>query len=1076
MTVRIALIVFLFALAAGNASAGQLSPDLIQQLNTSASNDPIRVWIKLPVNPQADPARSAVSIATSAAERHRSAIAVLKSAHGASQAGVAAELNLLRQLGKAANIKQHWLVNVIEAQVSPTELAALAARADIETIQEVPRIISIKPVAQGEEVAQTPLADTVTPNLRHVKANEAHAAGFTGTGRVICSFDTGIDGAHPALQNSWKGRGGTTKDSLAAWFDPRYQERAPHVIDFDNHGTHTMGLMVGRDAATGTIYGVAPGAKWISAAIIDIAGASILDAFEWACDPDGDPNTASDVPDVINHSWGYEDAIVDCDPIFFEAIDKTEALGIVNIFAAGNDGPLSQTIRNPANGARDSLDCFSVGMINLANPPVIDNRSSRGPSACIPNIKPNVVAPGVSIWSSVPGGNYTMMSGTSMSVPHVSGLVALLRQKNPAATVRQIKEAILRSTQRYSWSVPNNDQGWGEIDCIAALNALPASPTTPMVRLYDFVHGTVLPGSVVEGPIKVQNLGGTASSVTGTITGSHPSLTILSGTVNIGTAAQNTIATSTNQIRIQVADTVTEGTIIRLPFQISGTGFQINTSLAIVIEPPQAKMIASHTGLINFSLSNYGVLGLGPGVFYPAGGLGFTFGPDPNFLTEGGILLGTGAAQVSSGVHSYLYEPDMDFRIAPGGNITFRTDYPGAMQYTVSKFTDANATLPLGVHITQESFSFTAPNDDHVILRYILRNLTSATITGMRFGLYLDWDIIRNDRNAGGYDAAGAFAWMSYSDIVSGEPNRSKFRGVKLLEGQLATALTGTEESVNIPFWGGPGFTSAGKWSALAAGTSSSNLYEDSSRGLFQLLAAGPITLAPGEATVVAFSLLAGNALPDMSAAADKSVSTYTLLPTAPSAVTLIYPVDIGGSAIPDLLPTFEWTLATDANPDDSITYTLQYDDDPLFGSPVTVTGLTTSSYTAVDSLEEDTRYWWRVTATDKMGLSTMSLTVYFTTDIVTGGGTLPKTFALYQNYPNPFNPSTVIAFDLPEASTYVLTIFDITGREIHRREGYADPGRVELEWNVPEAASGLYLYKVSAGEFAASRKMLLLK
>ena len=64
-----------------------------------------------------------------------------------------------------------------------------------------------------------------------------------------------------------------------------------------------MGVMIGYDSASDRHIGVAPGARWISAATIDLLGASIIDAFEWAADPDGDPNSIDDVPDVINHSW-----------------------------------------------------------------------------------------------------------------------------------------------------------------------------------------------------------------------------------------------------------------------------------------------------------------------------------------------------------------------------------------------------------------------------------------------------------------------------------------------------------------------------------------------------------------------------------------------------------------------------------------------------------------------------------------------------------------------------------------------------------------------------------------------------
>ncbi|NIT58694.1 MAG: hypothetical protein GWN00_21450, partial [Aliifodinibius sp.] len=76
--------------------------------------------------------------------------------------------------------------------------------------------------------------------------------------------------------------------------------------------------------------------------------------------PDGDPNTTDDVPDVINFSMDFGSG---CSTYWNEEINMTEALGIVNIFAAGNRGPIAMTMGNPANWAEDSLTNFAVGSI-----------------------------------------------------------------------------------------------------------------------------------------------------------------------------------------------------------------------------------------------------------------------------------------------------------------------------------------------------------------------------------------------------------------------------------------------------------------------------------------------------------------------------------------------------------------------------------------------------------------------------------------------------------------------------------------------------------------------------------------
>ncbi|RME26231.1 MAG: hypothetical protein D6800_06635, partial [Candidatus Zixiibacteriota bacterium] len=360
--------------------------------------------------------------------------------------------------------------------------------------------------------------------------------GYTGKGRIICSFDTGVDGAHRALNRSWKGNDG---DSAAAWYDPLFHQTLPHplngTVSNNAHGTWTMGVMVGADSVSGDTTGVAPDAQWISAGVVDLPGASLLSAFEWAVDPDGDPNTLADVPDVINNSWGFTGR--SCVDIFYTAVQNAEALGIVNIFAAGNEGSAPSSVRNPADGAfaiDDSLNLFSVGNV-METSDTISGSSSRGPSPCFGAIKPNVAAPGTGVRTTAPGNLFTFASGTSLAAPYVSGLVALLRQKNPNATVDQIKQALLASGRPLGYTaVPNNDIGWGLIDCVDALNALSAVNSVPNVKIYDFTHAPILPGDTVTGTIVLQNLGAPVSNVQLNITGSQPSLTVIDGLAVFG--------------------------------------------------------------------------------------------------------------------------------------------------------------------------------------------------------------------------------------------------------------------------------------------------------------------------------------------------------------------------------------------------------------------------------------------------------------------------------------------------------------------------------------------------------------
>jgi bacillopeptidase F len=497
--IQISLAIALITAGLQTSRAGELSEELRQTIRGRAASDKISVWIRPAQSSRGrQAAATAERTAATRADRYRITHEQLRANARSAQSGVLSGLRSLEQSGRAEGIREHWISNLIEARVSAGELETLAQRPDIGAIYSVP---TIELIAPRPDATATASPDTTYTNIKYVKAPQAWALGYTGAGRVICIFDTGVDGAHRALKSRWKG---INADSAACWFDPLSPEKYPHVVSgsFPQHGTHVAGIALGRDTVTNDTIGVAPGAKWIAAAVVDRPGASLLDAFDWVADPDGDPNTVDDLPDVINHSWGYSG--LGCIDMFFDAIDNIEALGIVNVFAAGNEGQLPLTIRIPAARDNDSLDCFAVGAADIyttpANPTIWLN-SSRGPSQCSGHIKPNVVAPGFNIRSSYPNNTYTVLHGSSMATPHVSGLVALLRQKNPNATVSEIKTAILNSTKRSNAGViPNNAWGWGEIDCQAALAALPANPVTSKLRIWDFPHPITNAGGTFDAP------------------------------------------------------------------------------------------------------------------------------------------------------------------------------------------------------------------------------------------------------------------------------------------------------------------------------------------------------------------------------------------------------------------------------------------------------------------------------------------------------------------------------------------------------------------------------------------------
>lgn len=89
----------------------------------------------------------------------------------------------------------------------------------------------------------------------------------------------------------------------------------------------------------------------------------------------------------------------------------------------------------------------------------------------------------------------------------------------------------------------------------------------------------------------------------------------------------------------------------------------------------------------------------------------------------------------------------------------------------------------------------------------------------------------------------------------------------------------------------------------------------------------------------------------------------------------------------------------------------------------------------------------------------------------------IPHTYQLEQNYPNPFNPATEIKYSIPKLGLVKLVVYDILGREVKTLVNeMKQPGNYEIKFDGQNYASGVYFYKIEAGDFTAVKKMVLVK
>lgn len=143
--------------------------------------------------------------------------------------------------------------------------------------------------------------------------------------------------------------------------------------------------------------------------------------------------------------------------------------------------------------------------------------------------------------------------------------------------------------------------------------------------------------------------------------------------------------------------------------------------------------------------------------------------------------------------------------------------------------------------------------------------------------------------------------------------------------------------------------------------------------------------------------------------------------------------------------------------------------------------GITQKNYTP-EGLQAGKTYIWKIIASDGQAKTEGPTWSFTTGEEVFVEDILPREFALTQNYPNPFNPTTSISYVIPKSSFVNLSIYNIIGQEVKTLVNkYLQPGRYSVIWNGRDnngntVTSGIYLYKINAGEFENTKKLLLIK
>ena len=316
----------------------------------------------------------------------------------------------------------------------PVEIASreFATDARVRSVQ-----LNFRYLLQQQKVAATE-GDPAQYAVAKLRLTEAHTLAH-GANVTIAVIDSGIDTKHPELANS-----------VAASFDALGSKEGPHV-----HGTGIAGAIVSH----ARLMGSAPQARILGIRAFGVA-------------PNGAESTSFVILKALNYAAEHGAQIINMsfagpkDMLIERGIAATAARGIVLVAASGNAGSKSPPLYPAANpnviavSATDAQDKLFAA-------------SNRGNHIAL-------AAPGVDIFLPAPDEKYQMTSGTSFSAAYVSGLAALILERNPALKPSEVR-AILVKTAR-DLGAPGRDDlfGAGEADAFAAVNAVVNTQAVPV--------------------------------------------------------------------------------------------------------------------------------------------------------------------------------------------------------------------------------------------------------------------------------------------------------------------------------------------------------------------------------------------------------------------------------------------------------------------------------------------------------------------------------------------------------------------------------------------------------------------
>jgi subtilisin family serine protease len=378
---------------------------------------------------------------------------------------------LARQRNGMQIQSQFWITNaaLVEIDTTAVSLDEIARIPEVVRIHENFEVEAIDGREDGQSDTSTLSHGTHTYGLEQINVPDVwDQIGTQGNGARVAVLDTGIDGDHEALDLA---------DGGWAEFDANGNQIDSDPYDSGSHGTHVSGTVAGGvSMENDTHIGVAPNVELYHGGVLTDQGktfGAIVGGIQWAVEQNAD---------VINMSLGGP-----TDDSMITPLQNAQSAGTFPVCSAGNDGEGNGSTGSPGNvygaGIAVGASNDSRDIAGFSSGEQMQKSDWSDPPDSWPDtyIVPDVSAPGVSTYSSVPNDGYDgTFDGTSMASPHVAGVVALMVAASGGSATPQRMWDILESTASKpddwtegdaEWAIDGKDSRYGEgiIDALAAV-------------------------------------------------------------------------------------------------------------------------------------------------------------------------------------------------------------------------------------------------------------------------------------------------------------------------------------------------------------------------------------------------------------------------------------------------------------------------------------------------------------------------------------------------------------------------------------------------------------------------------